>query len=132
MLIDDRCSIYEDRPVTCRTYDCRIFTAAGLEIDERDKAPIARQVRRWRFSDPTPADTAEHDAVRAAASFLGEHVDLLPDTAVPANVTERAVSAIEIHDVFLRRDEQTGQAAVVTPDPEVVRVALTRRVRPNC
>ena len=31
MLIDDQCSIYEHRPRTCRTYDCRVFPAAGLE-----------------------------------------------------------------------------------------------------
>ena len=42
MLIDDKCSIYEHRPRTCRTYDCRIFPAAGLEIDDADKTQIAR------------------------------------------------------------------------------------------
>ena len=31
MLVDGRCSIYEHRPRTCRTYDCRVFPAAGLE-----------------------------------------------------------------------------------------------------
>src|SRR4051812_18756771 len=25
MLVDGKCSIYEDRPQTCRDYDCRIF-----------------------------------------------------------------------------------------------------------
>jgi hypothetical protein len=30
MLTDDRCSIYENRPRTCRTYDCRVFPATGL------------------------------------------------------------------------------------------------------
>ena len=30
MLIDEKCSIYEHRPLTCRTYDCRIFPAAGI------------------------------------------------------------------------------------------------------
>src|SRR5688572_7337692 len=29
MLVDDRCSIYEDRPRTCRQFDCRVFVAAG-------------------------------------------------------------------------------------------------------
>ncbi|MGI9120662.1 MAG: YkgJ family cysteine cluster protein, partial [Acidimicrobiales bacterium] len=37
MLVDNRCSIYEHRPRTCRTYDCRIFPAAGLEPDDDDK-----------------------------------------------------------------------------------------------
>ena len=34
MLIDDKCSIYEHRPRTCRTYDCRIFPAAGLDLED--------------------------------------------------------------------------------------------------
>ena len=28
MLVDDKCSIYEHRPISCRNYDCRIFLAA--------------------------------------------------------------------------------------------------------
>jgi Fe-S-cluster containining protein len=87
MLVDGRCSIYEHRPRTCRTYDCRIFPAAGLEIAGEDKAGIARQARRWRFSHPTPGDEAEHDAVRAAAAaLLAEH---------DGNVTEVALLAID-------------------------------------
>ena len=72
MLIDDQCSIYEHRPRTCRTYDCRIFPAAGLEIDDADKIEIARRVQRWRFSYPAEADRQQHDAVRAAARLLQE------------------------------------------------------------
>src|SRR6185295_19764588 len=37
MLIDDTCSIYEHRPRTCRTYDCRVLAAAGVGIDEGAK-----------------------------------------------------------------------------------------------
>ena len=36
MLVDGRCSIYEHRPRTCRTYDCRIFTATGLDVGAND------------------------------------------------------------------------------------------------
>jgi Fe-S-cluster containining protein len=95
MLIDNRCSIYEHRPRTCRTYDCRVFPASGVEIDEADKALIAQRVRRWRFSYPTPADRNRHDAARAAAAFLAE------SGAGPA--TPRAVRAVEIHEAFLPR-----------------------------
>ena len=31
MLVEHGCSIYEHRPKTCRTYDCRVFPATGLE-----------------------------------------------------------------------------------------------------
>src|SRR5438552_2615582 len=41
MLVDGRCSIYEHRPQTCRIYDCRVFTAAGIELAEPSKAEIA-------------------------------------------------------------------------------------------
>lgn len=117
MLIDNRCSIYEHRPRTCRTYDCRVLPAAGIEIDDDDdKALIARRVRRWRFTFPTPADRSEHDAVRAAAKFLDEHRDQLPGDAIPTNPTQRAVLAIEIHDAFLGLD----------PDLDAVRAAVVR------
>jgi Fe-S-cluster containining protein len=100
MLIDNQCSIYEHRPRTCRTYDCRIFAATGVDIDD-DKVPIARQARRWKFSFPTQADRAEHDAVRAAARYLDEHRGQLAECAAPTNSIQRAVCAIEIHRVFV-------------------------------
>ncbi len=56
MFVDGACSIYEHRPRTCRTYDCRVFPAAGLEPDHDGRAEIAAQVRRWRFDVPEPDD----------------------------------------------------------------------------
>ena len=103
MLIDDQCSIYEDRPRTCRTYDCRVFPATGLEIDDADKAQIARRARRWRFSYPTEADREQHDAVRAAARLLQQQTGRLADRAVPTNTTQLAVRAIEAVSVELGR-----------------------------
>jgi hypothetical protein len=127
MLIDDKCSIYEDRPRTCRTYDCRVFSAAGLGIDDDEKLLIARQVRRWQFSFPTQAHRNQHDAVRAAAAFLRDRRDLLPDGAVPTDATRLAVLAIELHELFLRSDEEAGETTVVDPEPDVIRVELLRR-----
>jgi uncharacterized protein len=126
MLIDNQCSIYEHRPRTCRTYDCRVFPASGVDADD-DKVLIAEQARRWQFEFPGQADRDQHDAVRAAATFLHDHGGLLPDRAGPTNSTQRAVLAIEIHDVFLRRDEATGQPTVIDPDPDVVRAEVERR-----
>jgi uncharacterized protein len=127
MLIDNQCSIYEHRPRTCRTYDCRIFPATGVEIGDKDKVLIAERARRWQFGFPTDADRIQHDAVRAAAAFLDEHPDVLPDGAAPTNPTQLAVRAIEIHGAFLRKHEGTDQATVVEPDTETVRVEVTRR-----
>jgi hypothetical protein len=128
MLIDNQCSIYEHRPRTCRTYDCRIFPASRLNPDN-DKVGIARRARRWRFSFPTQADRNQHDAVRAAARFLDGQPGLLPDGAAPTNATQLAVLAIEIHDVFLGHDGETGDTMVVDPDPDVVRAETMRRIR---
>jgi len=72
MLIDGRCSIYEHRPRACRTYDCRVFPAAGIEADQ---PAVARRARRWRFTYAGPADHDRHDAVRAIAVSLRERHD---------------------------------------------------------
>ena len=56
MLIDDRCSIYEHRPQTCRDYDCRIFAATGLSAGGEERRPVNEQVQRWRFRH-TDADS---------------------------------------------------------------------------
>ena len=93
MLIDGRCSIYEHRPRTCRTYDCRIFAATGLEVDAEapSKVEIAARVRRWRFAFPTDDDRRRHAAVRAAVRSVRA-----------TSVTELAVRAIESHEGFLQ------------------------------
>jgi uncharacterized protein len=116
MLIDNQCSIYEHRPRTCRTYDCRVFPAAGIEPEEDAKVEISRQAQRWQFSFPTAVDRNQYDAVRAAATYLRDNVDLLSDGGAPISATQLAVLAIEVHDVFLQGD-----------DPEAVRVEVTRR-----
>jgi Fe-S-cluster containining protein len=89
MLVDGACSIYEHRPRTCRTYDCRVFPAAGLEVDE-DKPAIAERARRWRFDFPTEADRVMHEAVCAAAS----HVRLRDEGLSATAIAVRAVSEV--------------------------------------
>ncbi len=117
MLIDGGCSIYEHRPRTCRTYDCRVFLAAGIEIDDENQIAIAQRARRWRFDFPAPIDQARHDAVRAAATFIREHEDLLPEGTVPANGTQHAVLALRLHDAFLL-SHRGETSVVIDPDPE--------------
>ena len=77
MLVDGACSIYAHRPRTCRTYDCRVFPASGVEPDD-DKVLIAEQTRRWRFDHPTDFDRVEHDAIRAAVAWMRDHAASLP------------------------------------------------------
>jgi uncharacterized protein len=110
MLVDGACSIYEHRPRTCRTYDCRVFPAAGIDLDDGDKPSIAHRARRWRFEHPTERDRVEHDAVKAAAAYVR---DRLPDgVAPPANATQHAVLAVRLHEAFLTGDDD--------PDPETL------------
>lgn len=125
MLVDGKCTIYEHRPRTCRTYDCRIFAAAG--IGELDKPLIAQRVRRWRFSFDSEAAHRDHEALRAAAAYLQSHQDVLGGIAM--NPTQLAVFAFEIQDMFVGRDEATGATMVVEPAAEAVRAAVARWVR---
>jgi hypothetical protein len=104
---------------TCRTYDCRVFPAAGIEPDD-DKRLIAEQASRWSFTYLSDAVRTQHDAVRSSAVYLREHRDMHPEGNVPATATQLAVAAIG-------RDELTGRTRVIDPEPEAVRVALSRR-----
>ncbi len=71
MLIDGACSIYDHRPRTCRVYDCRVLSAAGLDLaDEPSKAAIDERVRRWRFSYESDDDKATHAAVIEVARSI--------------------------------------------------------------
>jgi uncharacterized protein len=126
MLVEERCSIYPERPRTCRTYDCRVFPASGVEPEDV-KPLIRRQAERWCFSFSTQADCDSYEAVRAAAEFLSEHPSLLPEDIAPRSPTQLAVLAIEIHDLFLNRDQEAGGNAVLDPDPDVVRAEVLRR-----
>jgi len=81
MLVDDRCSIYEHRPRACRTYDCRVFAATGIEPD----SPLLRErIAQWEFSYPTERDSDAHRSLMASAA------------RIPAseNPTRRAIRAI--------------------------------------
>jgi Fe-S-cluster containining protein len=84
MLVDGACSIYEHRPRACRTYDCRVFAATGVAIEDRAQAAIAQRAGRWRFEFPAQADRVEYEAIRAAARSVRE----------PANATEHALRAV--------------------------------------
>ena len=114
MLVDGRCSIYEHRPRTCRTYDCRVFAASGVDPD-LGRPRIATQAARWRFDVTTDGDRETAAAVRSAATFLGEH----PDVAGGGGRASLAVLAVEISDAF----------AAGEPDPEAVRAEVRRRTR---
>jgi hypothetical protein len=77
MLGEHGCTIYEHRPRTCRTYDCRVFAAAGVTPAD-DQPDIAARVRRWRFTVDDEATWVDvHDAVPDDGSPLGRSLHAL-------------------------------------------------------
>ncbi len=104
MLTNNGCSIYKNRPMACRTFDCRILTAAGLESKGKNSDPVIQQARRWRFSYPTEKDRKLRDAVQSAATFLLQHRNSFRDFWVPGNTIQLAVLSIAVYDAFLDAD----------------------------
>lgn len=99
MLVEGRCSIYEHRPRACRMYDCRVFAAADVAVDDAHGL-IDQRVSRWRFTYASAAGREEHEAVRAASRYVRDRQALIADDVVPANATQLAVLAIGIHQAF--------------------------------
>jgi len=118
MLQDGVCSIYQDRPQTCRDFDCRVFPAT--DIQPVDKPQIAAQAARWRFDYAAPHDLDDHAAVRAAASFLREHADAFTSWAIPTNPNLLAVLAIKASAAF---EEAPDRASRESP-AEVARAVV--------
>ena len=133
MFIDNRCSIYTDRPRACRLYDCRIFPASGVLNDDPGKDAIAAQAVRWRFSYEASSDVVLQEAINAAAAFVRKHRErLFADpmsaklrVAPPNTSTQLAVLAFQVRDLFLGKDA-TGAACVMEPDV----AAVQRRLSP--
>jgi uncharacterized protein len=109
MFIDGSCSIYADRPSTCRTYDCRVFAATGIPAGDAGKALINARVRRWFFDFSTETDRDRHSAVRAAIAFLKRHEDAFPSGFVPDNPTQLALLAIKVHAAFCAGQDEAGE-----------------------
>lgn len=126
MLTDGRCSIYDERPSTCRTYDCRVFAAAGIAAD---REPITRQARRWAFSHLAPADRDEHEAVRAAARFLREHGECFPGGSGPHSPVQLALLALTVHEVFLEPGGKPGAPGRAASDADLARAVLAANGR---
>lgn len=98
MLGSGGCTIYEQRPATCRVYDCRVFAAAGIDADRRE---ISHRARRWAFEYRSGAERAVHAAVRAAAAYLADHPERLPEGVARDDPAQVALMALEIHEEFL-------------------------------
>lgn len=125
MLNSGKCSIYHHRPQTCRTYDCRVFAATGVELSASDKSEIAAQAGRWKFRYSTAADRAEQAAVSAASKFLIEHQQAFPTGVVPSDPTQLAVLAVAVHRAFLGKDKRPDEATLPSPTVAEVELAIS-------
>jgi hypothetical protein len=98
--VEGDCSIYEDRPQTCRDFDCRIFAATGISVDEERQPEIAQRVKAWAFDYGTEESREQHAAVKQAAEFLQRNKDLFPPRSFPAYAVQLAALAVRIYRLF--------------------------------
>ena len=96
-----RCSIYAYRPLTCRQYDCRVFSATGLDPAVDGKILVSERSKSWHFDFPAKRDREEFSAVQMAAQFLNTFRDRFPRKSFPSNTTQLAVKAVSLYQVFL-------------------------------
>lgn len=124
MLVEDRCTIYEDRPQTCRDFDCRVFAATGVALEEEGpQAGIAERARRWRFELPSERDRRELAITREAGAFLQEQRERFPPGALPPNPAQLAALAIRVYDVFAEVHAE-GERGARPSDAEIARRVL--------
>ncbi|MEO8315259.1 MAG: YkgJ family cysteine cluster protein [Pseudomonadota bacterium] len=99
MLCAGKCSIYSDRPQTCRDYDCRIYAAAGL-LPDGARPVIQERVLAWRFAFGSADEQAAAEAVQRAARFISSNSALFPAGMRAGSATAVAVLAVKTQALF--------------------------------
>jgi Fe-S-cluster containining protein len=85
-LVDGACSVYSNRPFTCRTFDCRIYhtlsenSVAHLPPDDTIKVLRETAQRRFAFVTKEPDDHTFITRLNAAVQKVQEEQ---PDASVP-------------------------------------------------
>jgi len=120
MLVNERCSIYDDRPRACRAYDCRVLAATKVRVDA-DKPLIQERVDRWRFRNDSENELLRAATI-AAAQFLETRRAEFPNGTMPVDPTQRAIVALIVRDLFVGEE-----ASTVTVADVVARIAAARR-----
>lgn len=102
LLVDGLCSIYDHRPHSCRTFDCRVYTATGINLDKENNSPINIRINEWQFSYPTQNDRIQHENLLKAVSILKNNLDL--DFSGPTSDNRRlfALYAIQNTDSTIK------------------------------
>jgi uncharacterized protein len=109
LLVKNKCSIYRDRPATCRSFDCRILASSGLAWDGAPINLLFQKARRWKFNCPARSDSNLLSAVQDAAKFLANHPDLFKDKFTPWDGIQISVLAIKVYDVFLKTNASPNE-----------------------
>lgn len=110
MLVEGNCSIYDNRPQTCRDYDCRIFAATGIPVEPQSE--IAQRVTAWRFRFRTAEGRAHRTALQNAAAFLQVNRDLFPKGSLPSSPGPLAAVSVRIYQLFAGAAPKPNAAAV--------------------
>jgi Fe-S-cluster containining protein len=124
MFVNNQCSIYEDRPQTCRDYDCRVFAATGIAVDEQNQPEIANRVKQWVFEYESDEDGEQHKIVKQAASFLEKNRDLFPPGSLPGYPVQLAALSIRIYRVFSEMTANAGHNLPAPSDAAIARAVL--------
>lgn len=96
LLVDGACIAYDHRPQRCRTYDCRIFPATGLQPED-DKPAIVERAVTWRFRYESAEDRARQQAAHLAVLALRS----VQVGGRVTSATQLAAAAVAAHEEFL-------------------------------
>jgi Fe-S-cluster containining protein len=123
MAAKDACVIYDHRPLTCRSFDCRVLAASGVdEYNEDGCAAVFRQARRWTFTYADMLGRKRHSAVREAARFLRAQGASVRGIGAHAHPFRIAVTAVKVYRVFMGCGEDSHRST----HPESFRNTLRR------
>lgn len=122
MLEAGRCTIYADRPQTCRDYDCRIYAATGL-LPDGERPVIRERVLEWRFTFESQAEYQQFSALQRAARFISEHAALLPPSIRPGSAAAVAVLAVKSWQLFAGEGVANEQGSAAADSSAVLQAA---------
>jgi len=131
MLVDNKCSIYEYRPQTCRSYDCRVFTATGVPVDQQIQSEIAHRVNAWVFNYESEESRKEHMVLKDAAAFLRKNGDLFPHGSLPTHPAQLAALAVRIYSVFADATAKMNNGASAMSDAVIAQAIMTALNEPE-
>jgi Fe-S-cluster containining protein len=129
MLEAKRCTIYADRPQTCRDYDCRIYAATEL-LPDGERPVIRDRVLEWRFGFDSELESRQYAALCRAARFIREHAALFPPAARAGSAAAVAVLAVKTWPLFASKDptnEEGDEPEDPSPHEQVRRVLEAAR-----